>query len=135
LSRVETIPFRPSRNANDAHHATATAALARAQRNGDRLAMAASAFAECVVGPARRSDRAVEVVGQLFERLPIDVIDLDLHAARTAATLRARHNGLRLADALVIATAAQLGADELITTDHEWPSTHALKLDLAITFL
>jgi predicted nucleic acid-binding protein len=122
-------------DADDAHHATATAALARAQHDGDRLAMAASALAECLIGPVRRGERAVEVVEQLFERLPIDVIDLDPHAARTAARLRARHNALRLPDALVIATAVERVAAELITTDHKWPSTRTLKLDLAITCL
>jgi predicted nucleic acid-binding protein len=38
----------------DAHHESATDALAGAIRSGDRMAMAASAFAECLVGPSRR---------------------------------------------------------------------------------
>ncbi len=122
-------------DADDAHHESANAALARVLRSGDRLAMAASAFAECLVGPQRRGPRAVAVVDDLIERLPIDIADLDRGIARTAASLRARHIHLRLPDALVIATAIEHSADELITTDRKWPTARALKLDITITHL
>ena len=122
-------------DADDAHHESANAALARVLRSGDRLAMAASAFAECLVGPQRRGPRAVAVVDDLIERLPIDIADLDRGIARTAASLRARHIHLRLPDALVIATAIEHSADELITTDRKWPTTRALKLDITITHI
>lgn len=120
---------------DDAHHESATAAIARARLAGHRFAMAGSAFAECLVGPARRGDRAVEVVERLFERLPIDVIDVTPDVARLAARLRARHRALRLPDALVIAAAASAAANELITTDHRWPSDDELGIGLTITEL
>ncbi len=122
-------------DADDAHHESANAALARVLRSGDRLAMAASAFAECLVGPQRRGPRAVAVVDDLIERLPIDIADLDRGIARTAASLRASHIHLRLPDTLVIATAIEHSADELITTDRKWPTARALKLDITITHL
>ena len=122
-------------DADDAHHESANAALARVLRSGDRLAMAASAFAECLVGPQRRGPRAVAVVDDLIERLPIDIADLDRGIARTAASLRVSHSHLRLPDALVIATAIEHSADELITTDRKWPTARALKLDITITHL
>lgn len=122
-------------DANDAHHTSATQALAAAQRSGSRLAMAASAFADCLVGPARRGTRAVAIVHELFGRLPIDVVDLDADTARAAAELRARHRSLRLPDALVLATAAQRSADELITTDRRWPTARKLGLETTITNL
>jgi len=122
-------------DADDAHHESANAALARVLRSGDRLAMAASAFAECLVGPQRRGPRAVAVVDDLIERLPIDIADLDRGIARTAASLRASHRHLWLPDALVIATAIEHSADELITTDRKWPTARALKLDITITHL
>lgn len=122
-------------DSNDAHHGAATAALTAAQRAGDRLAMAASAFAECLVGPSRRGARAVAVVQELFDRLPIDVVDLDADTALAAADLRARHRSLRLPDALVLATAARRSVDELITTDRKWPMARELGLDFAITLL
>jgi predicted nucleic acid-binding protein len=122
-------------DADDAHHEAANAALARVLRSRDRLSMAASAFAECLVGPQRRGQQAVAVVDDLFERLPIEIVDLEPRIARAAAELRAHHVRLRLPDALVIATAIQCSADELITTDREWPTARALKLDVTITRL
>lgn len=122
-------------DSNDAHHDSATEALTAAQRSSNRIAMAASAFAECLVGPARRGSRAVAVVEELFDRLPVDVVALDAVTARAAAELRARHRSLRLPDALVLATAAQGSANELITTDRKWPTARKLGLELAITQL
>ena len=122
-------------DADDAHHDAATAAIARARLAGQRFGMAASAFAECLVGPVRRGDREVEIVEGLFQRLPIDVAELSPGTARLAARLRAQHRAVRLPDALVIATAATLPANALITTDRRWPSSEELGLDLTITVL
>ena len=38
-----------------------------------------------------------------------------------------------LPDALVIATAIEHSADELLTTDRKWPTARGLKLDTTIT--
>lgn len=122
-------------DADDAHHESAAQALATSLRSGDRLAMAASAFAECLVGPSRRGERAVATVSDLFERLPIDIVDLDADTARRAAALRAKHGALRLPDALVIATASERSADHLITTDRRWPTARKLGLTVTITVL
>ena len=53
---------------------------------------------------------------------------LDREVARRAATLRARHPSLRLPDALVIATAVELDADHLLTTDQRWKTLRRLGL-------
>lgn len=120
---------------NDAHHQTAHAALADALHHGDRLAMASSAFAECLVGPARVGGPQIQVVQDLFERLPISIVPLDAETAVAAAQLRARHRLLRLPDAIVIATAVAAGADQLITTGRPWPSARALKFEATLTRL
>lgn len=117
----------------DAHHGGARAVIVDALDRGDRLAMAASAVAECLVGPARQGDDAVQLVHDLRSRLPIEVVDLDVEIASTAARLRARHRTLRLPDALVIATAARADADRLVTTDRRWPAADALGLALLQT--
>lgn len=122
-------------DADDAHHESAAQTLAAALRSGDRLAMAASAFAECLVGPSRRGERAIATVRDLFERLPIDIVDLDADTARRAAALRAKHASLRLPDALVIAAASECSAECLITTDQRWPPARKLGLSLTITVL
>jgi predicted nucleic acid-binding protein len=119
----------------DAHHESATDALAGAIRSGDRMAMAASAFAECLVGPSRHGRSAVDTVNELFARLPIEVVDLSADIARSAASIRAKHTSVRLPDALVIATAAHAEADRLITTDRRWPTARKLGLVTTITTL
>jgi predicted nucleic acid-binding protein len=91
--------------------------------------MAASALAECLVAPARQGDAAVATVRRLIDRLPISIVSLDVDIATTAARLRAAHRSLRLPDALVIATAIEGSADELITTDRRWPGADALGLE------
>jgi predicted nucleic acid-binding protein len=116
----------------DEHHAAATASLTRALDNGDRLAMAASAYAECLVGPARRSEQATQIVKEAFDRLPIEIVDLDRTIAMEAARLRARHRSLRLPDALVIATSITSGIDQLITTDGRWPTRRKLEVEFEI---
>ncbi|MDW3216030.1 MAG: PIN domain-containing protein [Ilumatobacteraceae bacterium] len=119
-------------DADDTHHDAATSALANALGQADRLSIAASALAECLVGPARRSTTAVELVRTAIGRLPVSVVPLDEDIATRAAGLRARHRTLKLPDALVIATAETSRADRIITTDRRWPTARAMKLALAI---
>ena len=115
-------------DADDAHHVEATSSLTQALDNGDQLAMAASALAECLVGPARRSEQAIQVVRDTFERLPIEIVNLNPEIAIEAARLRSRHRSLRLPDALVIATSAVVEADQLVTTDGRWPTQRKLRV-------
>jgi predicted nucleic acid-binding protein len=122
-------------DAGDAHHDAARIALEGVLRAGDRIEMAASAFAECLVGPARRGADGVDIVRALVERVPIVIVPLDEEIAVGAAVVRAAHPKLRLPDALVVATAGERGADQLITTDRRWPSARALKLGAEIVGL
>jgi len=119
-------------DADDSHHDTARAALSNALDHGDQLFMAASALADCLVGPARRGQQAIELVRTVIDRLPVSVVDLDTEIATRAAILRARHRTLKLPDALVIATATTSGAGQLITTDRKWPTAKAMKLPVVI---
>ena len=97
--------------------------------------MAASAFAECLVGPARRGGDAVAMVRSLVKRVPIVIVPLDESIAVAAAVLRAAHPKLRLPDALVVATAKERSAEQLVTTDRGWPTARALKLGAKIVTL
>jgi len=111
-------------DADDAHHAAARNALAAALDRGDELVMPASAFAECLVAPARRGREAIHIVEELLADLPAEVEPITRQLASRAAQLRARHgNRLRLPDALVLATALHLRADRVLTTDRGWPRT------------
>lgn len=122
-------------DSNDIHHDTATGALRAALERGDRLVLPASAYAEALVGPSRRSADAVTTVRTVLERVPIDVEPLGQEVAVRAGALRARHRTLKLPDALVIATASILDADRLITTDRRWPARGTLGLRSTITKL
>jgi predicted nucleic acid-binding protein len=116
----------------DAHHDAARSALSTSLDDAERLSIAASALAECLVGPARRSTKAVELVCTVIDRLPVSVVHLDEEIATQAAMLRARHRTLKLPDALVIATAEHFSADRLITTDRKWPTAKVMKLTVSI---
>jgi predicted nucleic acid-binding protein len=113
-------------DSSDGHHASAIAALRETRGSGDALVVPASAYAEVLVGPSRRGADAVATVDALLDALPAVVEPVSRDVARAAAALRARHGrALRLPDALVIATAAVVGADQVLTTDARWPEAGA----------
>ena len=110
-------------DAKDAHHAAARTALSAAIERGDALAVPASAYAECLVGPARRGRDAMRAVDRFLVDLPAEVEPVTRQLAARAAQLRARHRRLGLPDALVLATALHLRADRVLTTDRGWPAS------------
>ena len=113
-------------DASDAHHANAVAALRAARDAGDAFVLPTSAYAEALVGPSRRGAGAVATVDAFVDALPAAVEPATREVAREAAALRAQHGrAVRLPDALVLATAAALGADTILTTDAAWPRAAA----------
>lgn len=110
-------------DAQDVHHAAARAALSAAVERGDALAVPASAYAECLVGPARHGRDAMRAVDRFLLDLPAEAEPVTRQLAARAAQLRARHRGMRLPDALVLATALHLRADRVLTTDRGWPTS------------
>ncbi|MBK6858212.1 MAG: PIN domain-containing protein [Microthrixaceae bacterium] len=115
-------------DSNDAHHPASLEVFTDAHAGNDRLVLPASALAEILVGPSRRGTAAVGAVRELLDRLPIEVEPVGSEIAIAAAALRARHRSVKLPDALVIATAAHLDADLLVTTDRGWPTRAKLGL-------
>lgn len=120
---------------NDPHHVSSVATLRAATTAGDALAMSVTAMAECLVGPFRRGDEAVDRVRDLFSRVPIAAVATDIEVATTAAQIRARHASLRLPDAFVLASAVADQADVLVTTDRRWPTPEDLGLDVELVVL
>jgi predicted nucleic acid-binding protein len=113
-------------DASDAHHAPALGALRECRDQLHVMAVPASAYAEALVGPSRRGAEAVALVDAFLDALPAAVEPTTREVAREAAALRARHGrGLRLPDALVLATAAVVGAAQILTTDAGWPDLGA----------
>lgn len=109
-------------DANDAHHAAAVHALRECRERQDDLVLPASAYAEILVGPFHRNANAVSTVDSFIDALPARVEPISRQTCARAAELRAKHNALRLPDALVVATALALKADNLLTTDRRWPN-------------
>ena len=105
----------------DAHHAAARRAVTAAATR-DELVLPASAYAEILVLPSRLGGDAVQRTDDLVDTLPARVEPVSRRIAAVAAGLRASHGrALKLADALVIATASVVAADRILTTDQGWP--------------
>lgn len=110
-------------DSSDTHHNSARDALGVELDRGSSLVLPASAYAEVLVAPFRRDGDSASVVDSLIDALPATVQAVTRAIARAAAELRAQHGSrLRLPDALVVATAAELGADRILTTDRRWPT-------------
>ena len=105
-------------DATDPHHTGAVAALTRVQ--GSDMVLPASAYAEMLVGPARRGRAAVDAAREFVIDLALRVEPISADIAERAAGLRAAHRALKLPDALVIATADALEATLLLTADRTW---------------
>ena len=109
-------------DSSDAHHEPSQRALSVALGNASTLIVPASAYAETLVAPFRAGPQKAAVVDTFLDALPATVQPITRRIARTAAELRARHGSrLRLPDALVVATALELHADQVLTTDRRWP--------------
>jgi predicted nucleic acid-binding protein len=98
----------------DPHHATAVDDVEAADHTGHSLQTPASAYSETLVAFAR-ADRVPEA-REAVSSMGITVTPLTAPIAERAAALRAAHPRMRLPDALVLATARELGAD-LLTYD------------------
>lgn len=103
-------------DAADPHHSTVSAALD--ERGADDLRLPASAWAEALVRQVQAG--SVELARTAVFEAAITIDAIGEATAEQAARLRARHASLRLPDALVIAHAEVLEADELLTTDARW---------------
>ena len=86
---------------------------------GQELILPASAYAETLVDPWRAGANSVTVVKGFLAELGVRIEPLTANVAERAARLRSIHRGLRLPDALVLATAEALDAVAL-TADRRW---------------
>lgn len=91
----------------DPHYARAVEEVEAADQDGDDLVTPASAYSEALVAFARES--RVDDAREAIIAMGIEVAPLDAGTAEQAAALRARHDRLRLPDAMVLATCQQLG--------------------------
>ena len=116
---------------DDAHYAAAAQALGTARDRGDSFVVPASAYAEILVRPATEGPATIARVDAALDAMAIAIADADRGA--TSGDVAARHPSLRLPDALVIATAIELAADHLLTTDRRWKTLRRLGLGDRLT--
>lgn len=95
----------------DTHHERAIDDVEAADREGRQLLLPASAYSETLVAFARA--RRLQEARRAITAMGIRVVSLTDTIAERAAELRARHNRLRLPDAIVLATAQDLGGQLL----------------------
>lgn len=98
----------------DAHHSRSVDQVEAADRAGRQLLVPASAYSEALVAFARAN--RVGEARAVVAAMGIGVTPLDAAIAERAAALRARHERLRLPDAIVLASAHQLDC-ELLSYD------------------
>ena len=103
---------------DDALHDAAVGALTELQH--DELLIPTSAYAEILVAPHRRGAEAVAEVEAFLSDFSVRLEALSPAIARAAAKLRSERRRLRLPDALVLATAEELGAQVVLTGDESW---------------
>jgi hypothetical protein len=95
----------------DAHHDRAIDDVEAADREGRQLLLAASAYSETLVAFARA--RRLEEARRAITAMGITIVSLTATIAERAAELRAHHVRLRLPDAIVLATAQEMGGSLL----------------------
>jgi predicted nucleic acid-binding protein len=102
----------------DALHDPSVGALSKHQH--DDLGIPASVYAEILVAPYRAGAQAVAEVDAFLTDFAVTIAPTTAAIARAAARLQSRRKGLRLPDALVLATADEVGADRVLTGDESW---------------
>jgi predicted nucleic acid-binding protein len=89
----------------DAHHRVARQVLAPWLAPEHTVLVPASVYSEILVGPIRT--RADDIVERFLSATESRIVAIDRAIARRAAVLRATRSGLRLPDALALATALE----------------------------
>jgi predicted nucleic acid-binding protein len=124
LALLDTSIVIAALNRDDALHQAASQAV-RAERDRHALAISALTYAELLVGPLRAGGHAVDVVERFAAQ--VRIVDLSPPIARLAAELRAAR-GLKLPDAVIVATGLRLQADVIVTADARWKGIETVKV-------
>jgi predicted nucleic acid-binding protein len=108
-------------NPSDPFHKAADRAIRAAADAGDQVVISAVTYSEVLVGfHAAGIDPREDQALQAF-LTTVTIAPLDAPIAERAAALRAAH-GIRLPDALILATGIALPADQILTGDRRWAS-------------
>jgi predicted nucleic acid-binding protein len=95
----------------DTHHDRAVDDVEAADQDGMQLLLPASAYSETLVAFARA--RRLDEARRAIASMGIAIVSLTDTIAERTAELRARHTRLRLPDAIILATAQEMGGSLL----------------------
>ena len=101
----------------DVGRPVARAAVDESKR-GHELLIPVTVFSESIVAPYRRSKRDGQRAEAALTGLG-NLVDVTRDIASRAAQLRATRQ-IKLPDALILATAMQVAADQILTLDRRW---------------
>ncbi|GAA4221207.1 putative nucleic acid-binding protein [Streptosporangium album] len=108
-------------NPDDALHDHACNAVRRWEDKAASFTISVITWSELRVGAVRRGVAAEKMLGA-FRAAVIDrIVEVDETTTESAALLRAADLTIRVPDALIIATAREVGADALLTADRKFP--------------
>jgi predicted nucleic acid-binding protein len=124
LALLDTSIVIAALNRHDALHPAASRAV-RAEQDRHALAISALTYAEILVGPLRAGSGAVEIVERFAAQTRI--LDVSPSIARLAAELRATR-GLKLPDAVILATGLRREADLILTGDTRWKGIETVRV-------
>jgi predicted nucleic acid-binding protein len=113
---------------SDRHHSAAVAEVTARRDEWQAMKLSSISVAELcsLKGPGRK--QRLEWVDRFIGSLGADaVVSVDRHTAELAGAVRANRPSLRLPDALISATAQQIGA-ELLTADRRLARLDGVKL-------
>jgi predicted nucleic acid-binding protein len=104
-------------DSSDVHHVWSVEQIQEIVTARHAIVISALTVAEVLVRPAQAG--AAEAVRADLTSLRPRVVDVDADLAARAAELRASRSGLRLPDAIIVATALLAQCDYLVTTDQQ----------------
>ncbi|HEX9343310.1 MAG TPA: PIN domain-containing protein [Actinomycetota bacterium] len=124
LALLDTSIVIAALNRHDALHRAAARVLL-AERDRHALGISALTYAELLVGPLRAGGDAVQIVERFAAQSRI--LDVSASIARLAAELRAKR-GLKLPDAVIVATGLRHEADLILTGDARWQGIETVRV-------
>ena len=101
----------------DVHHEMALSAVAAARGPDGVFVVSAITYCEAMVVAARLGRRQLDAAVRLLQDLCQTTIEVNGEIGIAAAKLRGKHAWLTTTDALIVASADEFGATELLTTD------------------
>jgi predicted nucleic acid-binding protein len=97
------------------------------QRGEASVVVSTVTEAELRVLPEKQRDSAaLERIDDFLSEDGMVVIGVDRRIARRAAAVRATTPGIRLPDAIIIATALETGCEAVVGNDHAWAKARGL---------